>query len=561
MIRPVALFFFAALAISSLQAQWLNKTYALRQGWNGVWLSGDASHATVEELLADFPNVTEVWRWNPNPDQVTFTTSPSEPTAQSDEWTIWKRNDPAEKRLSYLVGNSAYLFYCASDTSVSIKQLAIPPEATWQISGANFLGFPALANAPTFSSYFASFPSANTSVLSPSSQIFKYNGGPLGASNPLQISPSSERLDPDKAYWIQNSAVTDFTAPLEYELPSQAGLSFGRTLNSMTMGVTNRSTSSLTLTVSLQDSATAPTGQPSIDGGVLLRRRVFDSATNSYAETAIPSGGFTVSIPASGRTNLEFGIDRSLLVDSEAFHASILRIRDSASLTDVRLPVSAQASTPAGLWIARATVTDVVSTAPSSPGSTTSRPFVLVFLIHVDETGAARLLSQAFTGRLTSTGNPRGISISEETVLSFAESDIPPQRYVAAQMPLVPYILGQGAVSTGATVTWQIPIPHDDPTNPFVHTYHPDHDNLDASFSIPLAAGVESYDVGRACSFTFTSEPPNGGTVSGWGASILGGTYQETLTGLNSQPLQVSGTFGMQRISEIAEIDLTPPSN
>ncbi|MGY8718847.1 MAG: hypothetical protein ACKVI3_13835, partial [Verrucomicrobiia bacterium] len=439
-------------------------------------------------------------------------------------------------------------------------QRVLPPAATWQISGANFLGFPAVAGGPTLSSYFSSFPSANTTVLSPSSQIYKYIGGDLSATNPMAVSPSAVSLDPDKAYWFQVDAVSDFTAPLDYELPSEAGLAFGRTLTSMTVGVTNRSTLNLTLNISLEGSEAAPDGQQSVNGGVVLTRREFDSASNTTTDTLI-AGGYTVTIPASGRVNLEFGIDRRSLTDGSAFHASLLRLRDTSSLTDVRLPVSAQAATAAGLWVARTSVTNVENLSSPSSGSTTSRPFVLTFLMHVDGDGIARLLSQAFTGRLKSVGNPLGISISEELILGFAESDIAPHRYVSAQMPLVPYFIGDGNVATGTTVTWQISIPHNDSTNPFVHTYHPDHDNLDASFSIPLESGVESYAIERACSFTFTDNPTNGPEISGWGTTVLGGSYQETLIGLNSKPLNVSGTFGMQRVSEIAEIDLTPPSN
>ena len=549
-----------SLAAPVLRAQWLSKTYELVDGWNGIWLSADASHTTVAEIFAGYPAVKEVWRWNPNPDQVTFSTSPSQATATSDEWTIWKRDDPTEQTLSRMVGNAAYLVRSEGAINVSIKLLAIPPDATWQISGANFLGFPAHASGPSLASYFASFPSASSTVLSPSSKIFKYIGGALNASNPMQISPSAEPLDPDKAYWFQVGTTSDFTAPIEYELPSQAGLAFGRTLTAMTIGVTNRSTTAMNLTISLEASQPAPVAQQSVNGGVGLTRRILDTATNTYTETPIV-GSFSVSIAGSGRANLEFGIDRSAIASSSAYHASILRIRDSAGLTDVALPVSAQAATTAGLWVAKTTVSNVVSNSPNSSGTTTSRPFVLVYLIHVDSDGKARLLSQAFTGRLASAGNPRGIAISEESVLGFDESDIAPLRYVAAQLPLVPYILGQGSVATGATVTWTIPIPHDDPTNPFVHNYHPDHDNLDASFSIKLGSGAESYDILRSCHFTFTSEPPNGRAVSGWGNTILGGTYRETIQGINALPLEVSGTYAMQRISEIADIDLTPPEN
>ena len=554
----------ALLTLSSAPAQWITKTYPLVAGWNGVWLPGDASYAAVAELLSAYPAVTEVWRWNPNPDQTQFTQAPSTPTTSSEEWTVWKR-DGSETQLSRLVGNSSYLIRCSTPVSLPIKLLALPPAATWLISGANFLGFPSagtgsITNSPTLAAYFASYPSAATTVLAPGSKIFKYIGGELNSTNPMLISPNTETLDSSKAYWFQIPTVGNFTAPVEYEVPSDRGLAFGRTLTAMTAGVTNRSTTSMTLTVSLETSEPAPIGQTGVTGGVPLTRRIFNSVTNAYDETPV-TGSFSVTIPASGRENLEFGVDRSSMTSSSAYYASMLRITDSANLTDVRLPVSAQAATTAGLWIAQAKVSNVASTSPDPSGTTTSQPFPLIFLVHVDSVGTARQLSQVFVGKLNVEGHPAGICLTEDMILPHAQSDLVPRRYFSCQLPLIPYINGTGTVVTGSTVTWVIEVPHNDPTNPFVHTYHPDHDNLDANFSATiLPSGVESYSITRTCHFAFTSSPPNGATVSGWGSTILGGDYSETLLGLNSKPLSVSGTFVMRRISEIPSIlDVTTP--
>ena len=553
----------AALSIVSAPAQWVTKTYPLATGWNGIWMPGDASYATVQDLVAANANITEIWRWNPNPDQVQFSQTPAAPTTSSDEWTVWKK-DGSETQLSRLVGNSSYLVRCSAATSWPIKQLAVPPAAVWLISGANFLGFPGAGSgttttSPTLGSYLASYPSASTTVLAPGAKIYKYIGGDLNASNPMLVSPNSERLDPTKAYWFQIPTVSNFTAPVEYEVPSSAGLAFGRTQTAITAGVTNRSTSAVTLTVTVEASETAPDGQTGVTGGVPLTRRIFNSATNAYDETAM-GGGFTVTIPASGRANMDFGVDRSAMTSSSAYYASILRIKDSGNLTDVILPVSAQAATTAGLWLASASVTNVASTVPGATGTTTAQPFPLIFLVHVDTAGTARLLSQVFVGRLATAGNPLGLGLYENTILPHAQSDIPPRRYVSCQLPMIPYIVGTGTVGTGGTVAWDISIPFNDPTNPFVHTYHPDHDNLDASFALPLQNGDESYSIARTCTFAFTSAPPGGATVAGWGSTVLGGVYSETLRGLNSKTLSVSGAFAMRRISENPSIlNVTTP--
>ena len=108
-------------------------------------------------------------------------------------------------------------------------------------------------------------------------------------------------------------------------------------------------------------------------------------------------------------------------------------------------------------------------------------------------------------------------------------------------------------------------MPYNDPTNPFLHQYHPDHDNLTARFDpIPLPEGVtaatakisdglEVPAITRACTFTFTAAPPVGSTapLSAWGSSIIGGTYSETITGAHKNLIQVDGTFELRRASEI----------
>jgi hypothetical protein len=554
---PTKILLTTLLLAGSAHAQWTTKTYSLLSGWNGVWLAGDASYSTVSDLFSTNTAITEIWRWNPNPDGTQFTQAPSEPTANSDEWTIWKRNG-TENGLSRMVGNSAYLFRCSSAVNVPIKQLVQPPLATWLISGGNFLGFPSgTTSAPKMSSYFASFPSASTTVLSTPSKIYKYIGGELSANNPMLVTPTSETMDPNKAYWFNVATIGNFTAPVEYEVSSSAGLAFGRTLSSSSVGITNRSTTALTLTISLVNSEAAPTSQALVTGPVPLTVRTFASSTNSYVETPI-SGNITVTVPASGRTTLDFGINRPAMTgNADTFYASILRIKDSANLSDVSLPVSAQPTSPAGLWVVSTKVDQVDPTAGG--GSTTPQPFPLLFLTHVDANGQARLLSRAYVGKLKSTGNPLGICVDEGKVLAYGESDLKPVRYFAAQMPTSTLaITGTGNFSIGSTASWTIPIAYNEPTNPFVHTYHPDHDNRDPK-GAALPAGNESYDISRKCNFTFTESPPDGRYVSGWGSTVLGGIYQESITGLHKSTLHVRGTFEMRRVSEVATIDLTTP--
>jgi hypothetical protein len=172
-------------------------------------------------------------------------------------------------------------------------------------------------------------------------------------------------------------------------------------------------------------------------------------------------------------------------------------------------------------------------------------------IVHVDASGAARLLSQVFLGPLTS--GLTGITTRESLLHPDRKAEA--MRLVSSQMPLDRVLSGSGSLAVGSTLAYQVVLPFDDPTNPFVHQYHPDHDNRDANL-LPLTAGVESYNITRECSFEFTETPPDGSSVTGWGTSVYGGNYSEIIKGLNksSQNLTTSGTFLFRRLSEIADI-------
>ena len=544
--KRLALFLFLSLAVlSGIQAQWVSKTYTLPPGWSSIWLSGDATYATVGNL---FPSaITQVWRWNPNPDKIQFIQSPSDATAESEEWTVWKR-DGSESKLSRIIGNSAYLVFnsASSNQTLSLTLLPRPPSNNWLISGANFMGFPALQNSKNFSQYFASFINSGMTGLPANTKVYKYIGGNLSDSNPLSLNvsaSSAELVAPNTAYWFSMPAVSDFSGPLSYEMASSDGLAYGRSLTMLTLGIKNRTTASLTCNFSLDSSATAPSGQPAITGPVALNIRRLNADGTSITVSAANQ---TVTIPANGMTNVDFLVDRSgMSATSSALYASILRVRDTSGFTDVQIPVTAQPADRAGLWFCQVEVNGVTSTVDSS--TATAQSFPLNFLIH-RSSDTTTLLRQAFVGKLASTGNPLGIATREALVLATGVSDVDPSRFYSPIMPYNSSVIN-GTGSLASSVTWTIVHDANDPVNPFVHTYHPDHDNLNATFT---ASAAESYTVTRTCSFTIDNSQST--------ASSLVGSYTETITGLlknSSQSpatLSVSGNFLMRRLSEISTL-------
>ena len=353
--------------------------------------------------------------------------------------------------------------------------------------------------------------------------------------------------------WFEAAVVGNFYAPLEVTPSNLEGLHYGRNGSLVTVRVRNRTAATVTLTVAPIASASAPVGQDQITAAVPLTRRTFNTGTNAYEFAAI-SSSFNVVIGPQSSVELDFGVDRAQIVGAtDALYASLLRFTDSGNLMDVYLPVSARVTSLAGLWVGDIAVNAVQSNVSGSPGTTTPRAFPLRVLLHVDDAGVARLLSHVFMGKLAPVPHALGLCTLESQLKQdekararrFTAAHLPPDTVVAA---------GSGSVALGQTLVRTVPLAHNAPTNPFVHAYHPDHDNRNARFDAPTSAGVESPTISRALSFAFSTTPPSGTSAQGWGSSVIGGTYSETVTGIHRNPIVVTGTFELRRVSEIGSI-------
>ncbi len=552
-------------------AQWETVSYNLKGGWNAIYLPGEVDYDTLENIFPPSTNVTAVWRWNPNPNPIQVGTSSVVPAAGTPEWQVWTRATGDADTLISLPGQSAYLIECSGtagdSTTVNITQKVQPPRYSWVRNGANLLGFPARlsGNYPLFTDYFATFPVA----IASNSKIFKYEGGPLGPGNPVQVfSPSTERLDRTKAYWFEAPVVGNFYAPLEVAPSRLDGLHFGRTDSLIKVRVRNRTAATVNLTVSPVSSAAAPTGTEQITGDVPLTFREFDSGAGEYVFNPV-TGAIPVTIGPQSAVELGFGVDRTQMTGTaDALYASLLRFTDGGNLMDVALPVSARVATLAGLWIGEATVSNVQSHVPGEAGTGTGRSFPLRVILHVADDGNARLLSEVYLGPLAS--DPTGVGLATVEGALAAASKANARRITAAHLPpdtVADDTMGTGAVAIGQTLTRTITIGFNAPTNPYVHTYHPDHDNRNARFDAMLPAGEESPTITRALSFAFTATPPAGTSSQGWGSAVIGGNYTEVISGLRRAKLSdgsttsdvtVSGTFVLTRVSEVGSLSTTP---
>ena len=146
-----------------------------------------------------------------------------------------------------------------------------------------------------------------------------------------------------------------------------------------------------------------------------------------------------------------------------------------------------------------------------------------------------------------------GVTTTEVRARSGASLDSAMRIAAAHLPPSLVYATFTGTFGAGNVLNTSVVLGADDPLNPFLHIYHPDHDNYDARFESKLAAGIESYQVDRAINLT-VSATAGEATDPSWGSSLLTGTYGETVTGLHKNTIAVQGTFALRKIGNATSL-------
>ncbi|MEY3275217.1 MAG: hypothetical protein RL153_482, partial [Verrucomicrobiota bacterium] len=598
-IRPIgsmpsmALVLLLLLALPA-RAQWVSQSLSLKAGWNAVYLHVDASHQTLQDMVAADPDspIMEVWLWAPPVSTVQFVTSPQNPLPDNNQWRYWRRNQ-GDGTLARMVGNAAYLVRVSEDTAThawTIQGKPLVPSYQWTTTGLNFIGFPTVpTDAPVWENFIAPSPE-----LQLNAEIFHYPGGELGAGNPGRLyALRSTPVTRGQAYWLRSGTVFNrYFAPFEVEATGGGGLVFGDALSAQNFRVRNLTTNVVTMTLNLVASQTPPAGQPPITGVPPLQLRGALNTTNlTYGFTNLSVGtARTVTLAPKGTPGSDvevvLGLDRSSMTGAEgALFAAVLRLTDSLGFSMVEMPVTARVASTSGLWVGNAEINRVepylpalqklaASAVPVDPAPTlpegvvevpreeleanVPRTFPVRLIVHNPGSGNAKLLQQVFYGFDTYTNQV--VATSESVLLA---SYLPQSRRITTSN--LPWRAGNapwafnGRLGDASTLTTTVETAFDDhASNPFLHTYHPDHDNLDATFKTQVPRGMESYGIRRE--ITLRVLPPSTNVFSLGNSRTMRGWYKETirLVGLargggtsDTRDFMVSGPFTLTRISEV----------
>ncbi|MDF3130172.1 hypothetical protein P0Y35_13275 [Kiritimatiellaeota bacterium B1221] len=589
----IASLWLSPLSADPVQVQELE----LAPGWNAVWLAvapqtAEGKAADPMTVFGSEPDLTTVSRFLPARAPVQFIDDPSGAAPGGDFWLTWRRNTTVgENTLGSITGNAAYLIENSGDQPVTIQvtgEVAFH-RFTWVPDAFNFIGVPTGSTPPTFADFFGPSPAHDLG------QVFRLELGSWVAVNP------NERMRENEAYWVFCSEGSSYQGPLPFIFQSADGLlDFGTERETMDVAAGNL----------LDDPAGLHLVRVFQDGF-----DVFDAVSAGrivdYAITQTGAGSGTLPSRTSAPIRLEVRRDwtggedtRSNLYRVEArlpdgsSYYQFLPVRASVP---TGLPTAGESGDPLpGLWVGDVLLTQSTSVVDGKTDSGTTvgprleavrRPLRYRLLLHVDDTGTVRLLSDATILQRTIVDE----GIPPEYIIVLDENDIPNfvgieerggrlvgQRFDTAAYDLprsvIPPVSADSTVNFDpatlsseylesleldgelvpggliSTVEGSFTLDPWHRTNPYRHAFHPEHQR---GFRVTREWTLHVDEV--------NSEEAQ--TLTGFGSTLFSGVFTETITGLGrtspvgsevnppGEALQARGRFSLRRVNSISTLE------
>jgi len=575
--------FLCVLSLSlGTYAQWMTQRIPLVQGWNAVHLKVNPADTSCTAVFSDSA-ITQVSWWNR--DRLDDGTG----SAVTD-FCNWYRSSGEPNTFGRVIGDQRYLVYSTANRPY-FEVIGTPalPKGTIYLGESNLVGVnvPNLAgaDAPTYYEYFKPFYNRSPSWygVTPDNQSVL-----LG--NRVQATNASA------AVWLQaaGSGITSFTGPFALSLDKSGDvISWTSSTDARTLTIKNTSAEDRVLTIERKASLVPPTGTLAGDVKLLIESIDWSEgyAKRVYSPLAFP---FATNLAAGASFEFRVKPDLAEMPGTDGDYMSILEVSDKGSTIDdevraagtclYRVGVSAAGklssatmASMAGLWIGTVVLDKVnrakmfgSSTPEWDPNAlmTAPHPFQFRLIVHVAANGAVKLLKQVFTAKRAPDAEASDLLTDRETAISyrglFPNASI--SRTASANFPfMAPLALTGGTfMAPDATLSATFTQDYDDRTNPFVHAFHPQHDNVEFRNKTPYVMGsgdlgtgeYESWSVTRTISLKFLAEDPSDAAGQNWNRTTTGGEYAETIQGLNGQgkPILTKGIFRLSKVNGTATL-------
>ncbi len=566
----------------------MNQTFNLRAGWNAIWLEVEPVNKDINTVFQFVRPLESVWTFASVVSAVDFIQDPSEPVWNRDRWLVHvptNRVESLNNNLFQVLGNRAYLVKVGAPATLIVNgepKLRFPK---WAPDAYNFRGFPVdPAAPPTFANFFRFSPAHYNITQQRLQKIYQLNN-----AGQWTLVNQSDQMKHGEAYWVYTSGASQFIAPLTVSLDFGGGLEFSSAVTDSTLHLQNIGTTVRSATV-----------QEIGPGGALSYQ--LNTTPPSWGPLPRP---FIQTLGANSSYNLLLASTPDYL-NSAALYETIVRVTDNQG-TRFNIPVDIhrtpagtvggaaerEAAGRAGLWVGTATINGVsevhsgslvtnIATnlvtgaitrevtrlgAGNSPTPTRSE-FSQRLLLHVDTNGTVRLLKDVVQmwqeatynfdelGRRVQQTPGRYVLLTDERLIpqykgaALRDGEMVGRRLSTADFPFPStpannFLPLTGTFAINNTLSGSYTLGANDAVNPFKHKYHPDHDNLDATFT---SFRGEAYEFSRSFQMTFTPTNTVGVTQSDYGYTSLSGIYRETVRGLHRTDIVASGPFQLRRV-------------
>jgi hypothetical protein len=522
---------------------------------------------------------------------VDFIQDPNEPLWNRSSWRVFtptNRVDSFQNSLFKILGNRPYLINVTNTATLTIGGRPSFRPLDWVPDTYNLRGFPIdPAQRPTFLNYFRSSPAHYNATTAQLSKIYRLS--PTGQWTPVS---GADLIDYGIAYWTFTSGASDFTGPLGLQIEFGDGLDYGSTLTEHVIKFKNPTTA--TKSACLRDllGTDAPISYPNPD---LISTQRWLNLPSPYClqvgpgttETLrlairrkdMPSPTYTTifEIKDNDGTRLQVPVLATKTVAAAVTgpppSAPVQEARNRAGLWVGNVTLDAVAEVNSGMLVTNMTNQSVTRINTSTTPTPTRSELSMRLLVHVDTNGTTCLLRDVIQlwkdGTYTNDANGRRVTatpgrfvlLTDDSLLGqYSGAALRDGQSVGRRLSSASYdwhgtntvmpMTGSFAVSNRLSCT--LALQPNSPTNPFRHKYHPDHDNLNATFS---AYKQEAYPITRQIELTLTPADPTQFSSADYGYSVIGGTYRETITGLHKDPLVTSGKFRLTRAATTAVLN------
>lgn len=556
----------------------MTQTITLRPGWNAIHIALEPSEKEIATVFSGIP-VRSVWRWIPGRNDAQFIRDPAEGLESIEGWFAWfpePRPDAMLTNLHTIDGNTSYLVRLAEDAGTRQITIRGTPRfipTAWRPNSFTLTGLPVTtSNPPTFTEFFS------RSGAHQGQPIYRLDNAdgrwkPVTGSTPINV---------NEAYWVYTNGNSRYQGRMHLVLDQGESLEFSASFDQMRFVLRNLSGTNssfqieriggehVPLSLRMEDEETGDVGWPDLPNVEVVDA---PAGEDVFVTLAIKRPQFT-----------QDRMEQMIAITDEHGQRIVLHVGGNTAQRGVFDDVQggmgrgkASGDNPlafAGLWIGDMAIEKIseAQRAGTEPKPVGSSLFQRV-LIHVNPEGQARLVKDVIQMWEDGTMQPSSIDPAYQEMAT-------PGRYVLLTnknlIGLYSGAAGRGGVAVGvrySTVAYDfqgetldfsgvfgpggeistaIVVSPTLSTNPFLHRYHPDHDNLDEEF---LNYREEAYQVVRNMQLVFTADDPRGDNAPGWGDSTVGGTFSETITGLHRNPIFTSGTFRLRRASTVTVLN------